>query len=154
MGNGVANELMNAVEAAAPKLAALKDKVVSRKPAPERWSVKEILGHLVDSAANNHQRFIRAQEVDVLVFPKYEQDSWVSKQDYNNSSWPELVELWRLYNRHLAQVISRIPEEKLAVECRIGPNEAVTLQYLIEDYLAHLKHHLDQINDLSGSAYD
>jgi len=142
----ISKELVETVDLSAQKLVVMTDEVVSRKPSPEKWSIKEIIGHLVDSATNNHNRFIRAQEVDSLVFPKYEQDSWVSKQDYNASSWAELVELWRLYNRHLAQVISRTPKEKLASECTIGPYESVTLQYLIEDYLVHLKHHLDQID--------
>lgn len=150
MVKDIANELMKVVDATVPKLKSIDEECVREKPAPNKWSIQEILGHLVDSAVNNHHRFVRAQEVDAFVFPKYEQDSWVSVQDYNTSSWPELIELWRLYNRHLARVMKRVPQEKLEVECRIGPYEPVTLGYLIEDYLVHLKHHLQQIEERSS----
>lgn len=147
MNESVADELVKTVDAAAARLRELADQQVSRKPAPDRWCVKEILGHLVDSAVNNHHRFVRAQEVGSLEFPKYFQDSWVSRQGYSDSDWPPLVELWRLYNRHLAHVVRRVPAAKLVVVCRIGPYEPVTLGYLIEDYLVHLQHHLRQIEE-------
>jgi hypothetical protein len=86
---------------------------------------------------NNHHRFVRAQQVEELTFPAYEQEQWVSAQGYAERPWVELVDFWRLYNRHPAHVISRIPEEKLAVICVIGANEPVTFGYLIEDYLLH-----------------
>lgn len=141
----VANELTRLVESRAVRLRALEEELARAKPDPVKWSIQEIIGHLIDSATNNHQRFVRAQEGDVLVFPKYEQDDWVSVQGYNEGSWEELVELWRLYNRHLAQVMARTPPGKLSVECRIGPGEPVSLQFLLEDYVVHLRHHLDQI---------
>ena len=145
MQSTVADELIQVVEGATERLRSLSDSEVSTKPAPGEWSKKETLGHLIDSAVNNHHRFIRAQEAGEFVFPEYEQDDWVSLQDYNASTWPELIELWRLYNRHLAQIIRRIPKEKLKVVCRIRPYEPVTLGYLVEDYLVHLKHHLGQL---------
>lgn len=146
----LARELTNVVETTAISLRGVDEARVRVKPQPTKWSAQEILGHLIDSAANNHQRFVRAQEVDLLVSPAYEQDHWVRVQDYGAGSWAELVELWRLYNRHLARVIARIPKENLMVECRIGAYEPVTLQYLAEDYLVHLKHHLRQIDALVG----
>lgn len=145
----VATELTQLVETTAAKLVLLDEEAVRVKPRPTKWSIQEILGHLMDSAANNHQRFVRAQEGGVLVFPKYEQDAWVSVQRYNESSWPELVELWRLYNRHLSNVISGIAETRLSTECRIGSYEPASLHYLVEDYLVHMKHHLDQIEQLA-----
>lgn len=141
----LADDLIATVEAAAARLRVLPEAAVSARPAPGKWSRKEILGHLIDSAANNHHRFVRAQDADPFVFPKYEQEAWVSRQGYAGGSWIELIELWRLYNRHLARVIRRIPAARLGVACRIGSNEPVTLAYLIEDYLAHLKHHLSQL---------
>ena len=137
------------VETTAATLVLFDEEAVGVKPEPTKWSIQEILGHLIDSAANNHQRFVRAQNGGVLVFPKYEQDDWVSVQQYNERSWLELVELWRLYNRHLAHVIAGIAENKLSIECRIGPSEPVSLQYLVEDYLVHMKHHLKQIEKLA-----
>jgi hypothetical protein len=145
MVTGVAEELLRVVEASAERLRAVGEAEAAASPAEGRWSKKEILGHLIDSAANNHQRFVRAQEGAEYTGPRYEQEHWVGSQGYAASSWPELIEFWRLYNRHLAQVIRRIPEERLGVSCRIGPAEPVTLGFVVEDYLSHLKHHLRQI---------
>jgi len=142
---GVASELVRVVEAASESLSRIGDAEASVKPDSGKWSKKEVLGHLVDSAVNNHHRFVRAQQVEELTFPKYEQEHWVAVQGYTERPWPELIELWRLYNRHLAHIISLIPEESLAVTCVIGPSEPVSLSYLIDDYLVHLRHHLQQI---------
>lgn len=141
----IAQGLRAAVDDAVPRLRAIDGARARRKGAPEAWSIQEILGHLVDSAANNHQRFIRAQEGQSLVFPKYEQDHWVRVQGYNDSPWHDLIDLWRLYNLHLAQVMERIVPEALNTECRIGPSEPVTLGFLMEDYVVHLRHHLGRI---------
>ena len=120
------------------------------------WSQREILGHLIDSAANNHQRFVRAQFKDDLVFPGYEQEQWVNAQKYNDELWPDLIELWRSYNLHLLHVVAVIPENVLTQQRdkhsldqiafrAVDQNAPATLEYLIRDYLDHLKHHLDQI---------
>ena len=142
MASDVAGELLKVVEAASESLRSIDDSDASLRSAPGSWSKKEILGHLIDSAVNNHHRFIRAQQVEELRFPAYAQEHWVSSQGYRERPWPELVDLWRLYNRHLAHVISMVPEEKLAVICVIGTNEPVSLGYLIEDYVVHMRHHL------------
>ena len=147
MATDVAGELLSVVEAAAEALRRIDDPEASLKSAPGTWSKKEILGHLVDSAVNNHHRFVRAQQVEELTFPHYEQEHWVNSQGYGERPWPELVDLWRLYNRHLAHVISRIPKERLGVMCVIGADEPVSLGYLIEDYVVHLKDHLQQLNN-------
>ena len=141
-----ADALIRAVDEAVARLEHLDEAAVTARSDPGVWSIKEILGHLVDSAANNHQRFVRAQDGEVLAFPKYEQDAWVRTQDYQSRSWPDLITFWRIYNQHLAHVIRRIPAAKLGMECRIEPYEPVTLGYLVEDYLAHLRHHLTQID--------
>jgi hypothetical protein len=143
----VAERLEHVVEVTAQQLKSLDESIVAAKPAPDKWSIKEIIGHLLDSATNNHQRFIRAQDADPFIFPRYYQDMWVGAQGYNDAPWPELLELWRLYNRHLAHVMRRVPAEKLEVECRIGEFEPVTLGFLITDYLDHLNHHLRQIDE-------
>lgn len=145
MTTSIAAELTQTVEAAFKTLNGLGEDETSQKPAADKWSKKQILGHLIDSASNNHQRFVRAQETEELSFPKYEQKHWVEVQGYDESRWKDLVELWKSYNLHLAQVINRIPDEKLQVSCRIGPSEPVTLGFLVEDYLIHLKHHLKQL---------
>jgi hypothetical protein len=147
----VAADLARVVEDSARHLHTLDAEAVHRKPRPEQWSIQEIIGHLLDSAVNNHHRFIRAQDTDVFVFPRYEQDRWVDVQGYNTVPWTELVDLWRLYNLHLARVIQRIAPASLAVACRIGPYEPVTLGFLVQDYLDHLNHHLEQIKLMVNS---
>lgn len=117
------------------------------RPRPDAWSVKEIVGHLVDSAANNHQRFVRAQGGGDFTFPGYEQEHWVRSQDYQTHPWDDLIDLWALYNRHLAHVMRRIPAAALGVPCRIGDDVSVTLGYLLEDYVVHMRHHLRQIKE-------
>lgn len=143
----VADELDDVVESATKWLRRIGERAASQKPAPGKWSKKEILGHLIDSASNNHHRFIRAQETDTLFFPAYDQDSWVEKQHYNEAVWAELIDLWRHYNRHLSQVVRHMPADRLRTQCTITPNDPVTLEYLVRDYLEHLKHHLKQLRD-------
>jgi hypothetical protein len=140
----IADELQTVVNAATPELRMIDASVASTKTAPDVWSIKEILGHLVDSAANNHQRFVRAHEVETLTFPSYDQDKWVKVQDYQHCSWLDLIEFWRLYNLQLVRVIRQMPASKLSMECKLGSNSPETLAKVIEHYLVHLKHHLQQ----------
>jgi hypothetical protein len=109
-----------------------------------RWSRKQILGHLIDSAANNHHRFIRMQLADGLDLPSYAQEDWVAVQYYARRAWPDLIELWTVYNRHLLHVVKHVPVEALSVLAKVG-GEEVTLEFVITDYVRHLNHHLAQI---------
>jgi hypothetical protein len=143
----IANELTVTVRTAVQQLRTLSAALVSHRPSPDRWTIKEVLGHLIDSAANNHQRFVRAQFTDRLVFPKYDQNDWVRCQFYDKVEWNDLIELWQQYNLHLAHVIRNIPDRALNTTCVIGDYEPMTLKFLIEDYLAHLKHHLTKIDE-------
>jgi DinB superfamily len=136
---------------AGPELRTIDDERAGSKPTPDVWSIKQILGHLIDSASNNHQRFVRAQLASELSFPGYEQNAWVNSQDYQTSPWRELVDLWVFYNHHLAHVIRRVPQAAANVPCRIGTNEAVTLGSLAHDYVAHVRHHLEQIKQRRGA---
>ena len=144
------------VEGAAESLLGMTEEQSERRSAPGKWSAKEVVGHLIDSAANNHQRFVRAQFQDDLVFPGYAQEEWNAAQHYQEESWPRLVELWRLYNLHLLRVVSHIKEEELRRPRHphtlhriawklVAEDEPATLEYLIRDYVEHLKHHLGQI---------
>lgn len=146
-----AASLRETVIAAREWLLTLDETTVRHRPTPERWSIAEVVGHLIDSACNNHQRFIRAQEAADLEFPKYEQRSWVEKSNHHASPWNELVELWYLYNLHLAQVIGNIPDEKLQHRCTVMPNEPGTLKLVVTGYLDHLKHHLEKLRERTGS---
>jgi hypothetical protein len=109
------------------------------------WSRKQVLGHLIDSASNNQQRFVRAALQTSLEFPGYDQDGCVRVQAVEEADWTLLVSLWAGYNRYLAHVIAHLPDSKLETLCRIGLDEPVTLRFLAEDYLRHLLHHLGQI---------
>ena len=145
MSGETARKLLRIVEAETPHLKAMKEGDASRKPAPGKWCPKEVLGHLVDSAANNHQRFLRARKAEELRLPAYAQDEWVRRQAYAEEPLSAIVDLWAAWNRHLAHVMARIPAEDLAAPCRIGENPPVTLEFIVKDYVRHLEHHLRQI---------
>jgi hypothetical protein len=143
----VAAELRSVANSFSKELLAADAKAPARKPAPGKWAPKEVLGHLIDSAANNHQRFVRAQQGDALVIAGYDQNHWVKSQGYIDADWPRLVALWTQLNLHLADVIARIPSGKYAVPCTIGDDAPVTLEFVVVDYLAHMKHHMAQIRE-------
>jgi len=142
----VAAAILNRVETSVPKLRALPESETVHKPSPDRWSKKEILGHLIDSACNNHQRFVRAQLEGGLTFPGYEQEGWVRCQGYGTADWPLLVELWAAYNRHLADVVARLPVASQSFVCRIGGGEELSFAAVAADYVRHLDHHLAQLH--------
>jgi hypothetical protein len=133
------------VAAAEPELRGLDEARASKPRAPDKWSPKQIMGHLIDSAANNHQRFVRGQLVDELVDPGYAQQGWVDAQRYAERPWVDVVELWAAYNRHLAHVIAAVPEARRAAPIRIGGDAPMTLSEVALDYVAHIQHHLRQI---------
>ena len=145
--NDVVVELRSVAGSFSKELLAADARAAARHPAPGTWSPKEVLGHLIDSASNNHQRFVRAQETDALTLPGYEQNHWVRSQGYDAAEWTHLIALWTHFNLHLADVIARIPADRYAVPCTIGGSKPVTLEFVIVDYLSHLKHHMAQIRE-------
>jgi len=140
----VASELDHVLASSAERLRAISEESAGRHPAADKWCKKEILGHLIDSAANNHQRFVRLQLQEKLVLPAYEQNGWVRSQNYASRSWHDLVELWLAYNRHLVHII-RNADASAARHIWKAPDGDTDLQFIIEDYLRHLRHHLAQI---------
>ena len=141
----LAAELVAEVEKAAARLGGLGETDVARDRGPGKWTKKEILGHLIDSAVNNHQRFVRAQLANPFLGPGYDQQAWVQVQRYRERPWLELVELWVALNRHVAAVIESVPAEKLQTPCTIGDREPASLEWWMRDYVRHLRHHLEQI---------
>jgi hypothetical protein len=141
----LSEQLLGVVRAAEPRLREI-DEQVSREPILSGgWSRKQVIGHLIDSASNNHQRFVRAMLQPSLDFPAYDQSGNVGVQNVQEADWQLLVSLWGAYNRYLAHVIACIPDEKLETPCRVGSGNAVSLSFLATDYLKHLRHHLGQI---------
>src|SRR5271155_1557339 len=117
-------QLQSVVEAVEPRLREI-DEAESGKPLLQgRWSRKQVIGHLIDSASNNHQRFVRAALQTSLEFPGYDQGGNVRVQAVQEADWPLLVALWAAYNRYLAHVIAQLPPAKLETVCRIGTGEA------------------------------
>jgi len=141
----VADQLSETVRAAKPRLLAISDARASAKPYADTWSVKEILGHLVDSAANNHQRIVRMQETRDIGGFRYAQQHWVESQKYQSRPWGAIVEFWCQYNLHLAHVIGEVDPKALEHVCDMGYARPATLAFVIEDYLRHLQHHLAQV---------
>jgi hypothetical protein len=122
------DSLREAVERAVPALLALPDALTANPPAPGKWSPREIVGHLIDSASNNHRRFVLAQQQEDLVFSGYAQDAWVAAQRYQDAPWEELVSLWRQFNLHLARVMEAAPaSDRTSGRCgRINPLRSST----------------------------
>ncbi len=140
--NQPANELRTLIELV-QRLA--RDIAWQEPYAPGKWRRVQILGHLVDSASNNHQRFVRALLQPSLEFPAYDSDGFVEVQSYESFPAATLLELWANYNTLLAHVIERIPLQGRKVSCQIGADAPVTLEFLATDYVRHLTHHLKQI---------
>jgi len=125
------------------------------KPAPSKWSPKEELGHLLDSAANNHQRMVRAQLEDRPAMPGYDGDLWVELHRYQQRNWSELIELWHALNLQLLAAAQAVPDAAWSRTCTIADSAPLTLKFVFDDYLRHLLHHLRhigiQVDDLELS---
>ena len=126
------------------------------RPAPECWTRKEVIGHLIDSASNNHQRFVRGQIASGQDFPGYEQEKWVAAQAYARAPWSDLVDLWRSYNLQLSRGMAAMPADVRTRPRRrhnlheiawtaVPPDQPATLEYFLRDYVDHMRHHLAQI---------
>jgi hypothetical protein len=122
------------------------ENITNVKPEASAWSLKEILGHLVDSASNNHQRFVRLQEGDLYKYPSYHQEFWAQAQQVNTFDWTVLSDLWYSYNLLLLHIIKHIPEDSLQNSWQYE-EKTVTLQWLVQDYFRHLFHHMQQFED-------
>ena len=145
-----AEDLREIIIEIAPLLHLIEDDEASLKPRPEKWSKKEILGHLIDSACNNQQKFVRTMAEKHVDFVGYQQNHWVDSQKYNAESWHHLISFWLIYNNHLAHIIENAAPEALANEITIDDAGTFTLEFIMKDYVEHLKHHLSQILPEAG----
>jgi DinB superfamily len=142
--NAIADELEGKLRAA-ERLRSMSEQVASQPIGPGKWSPKQTIGHLIDSAANNHQRFVRMQVLKHLELEGYDGDAWVKLERYDQRSWREIVGLWESYNRHLAHLIRCVDPGALRHTWKSPEGNIVDLEFVIRDYLVHMQHHLDQI---------
>lgn len=145
--NNIVKELNEIIIEFSTRIEAISDQEFSVKPLPHKWSKKEILGHLIDSGHNNLRRFICGQYESAPPKITYEQDFWVAVNDYQNTSKEDILQLWKLINKRICAVLTSTPLANYSRECDTG-KQAVqlhTIQWLAEDYVKHMKHHLNQI---------
>jgi DinB superfamily len=135
------------VATALPRLRALTDVRAGESRGAGKWVRKEILGHLIDSAANNQQRFVRARFSDPFTWPGYDQNAWVAAHGYSDRAWTDLVDLWAGMNAQVAAAMESVPADRLATSCVIGGDPPATLDWWMHDYVRHMRHHLAQILD-------
>jgi hypothetical protein len=145
MKHEIASKLRATVQTIEPVLRAISGEDAAVPLKEGGWSRKQVLGHLIDSASNNHQRFVRLQQFEHLQLAGYAQDHWVGVQGYAEADWGNLIDLWSAYNLHLSNVIRRIKPETLKNRCELTPGRSATLDYFVDDYLGHLQHHLRQM---------
>jgi hypothetical protein len=154
----VLNSLRELVERVPVRLEKLPQEKVESKPTPSTWSPKEELGHLLDSAANNHQRIVRAQSENNLAMPGYEQNRWVAIHAYQRRDWKELIESWQALNRQLLAAAEAVPDSAWSNTLTVAGSEPLTLQFIFEDYVAHMVHHLQHIgietDDITSNAHN
>ncbi len=136
-----------------PKLLSLPADVITKRRNNQDRTIKQILGHLVDSASNNNHRIVHLQyNEDPLIFPNYatngNNDRWIAIQHYHDENWDDLVQLWKYYNRHIVHVINNIDQRKLENRWISAPNTTITLKEMVIGYLDHLKLHLNEIQEL------
>lgn len=151
-------KLAEIVENGVAQISMIDEAQMSKKPQPDKWSKKEILGHLIDSAFNNHARFLKAGLQDHLIFEGYDQDEWVKKNNYQNRSAEEVIKLWQESNQHIFYLIEGLPDDLLLRKTRqhhfhkmcmqlLPEGVEANLAYLIWDYTYHIEYHLQQIID-------
>lgn len=144
----IISKLQHHVMEVPKRFQSLSEEHASKRPAPAKWSKKEILGHLCDSAVNNVGRFVKAQYEQPYKVIGYQQDQWVNRQDYQNRPAAEIVQLWVCLNQSIIRVLSAMPGEKYGHLCELPDGSAVTLQWLANDYLEHMEHHLRQLDEV------
>jgi hypothetical protein len=146
MTHDLSTTLEGLIQNEAPLLRALPEISSEIRPGGDlTWSPKQELGHLIDSAANNHIRFARALIEPEFHGPSYAQDEWVKVHKYQEMPWLTIVEFWYRYNRFIAALLAQVPENKLQTLCFVASDRGVSLEFLVADYVLHMQHHLDHI---------
>lgn len=148
--SNITNGILSYVDFWEQKLADLSLDTITNKRNNQNRTIKQILGHLIDSAANNHQRIIRLQYNNKLDFPDYQQDNdlWIALQDYQNADWITIIQFWKYYNLHMIQVITSVDQTKLDNSWVNFENNSVSLSQMIDGYLGHIDLHFNEIQEL------
>jgi hypothetical protein len=149
----ITGEILALIEEWEPKLGSLAQEIITQRRNSQNRNIKQILGHLIDSASNNTHRVIHLQyQSTPLIFPNYatfgNNDRWIAIQDYENEDWMNMIRLWKYSFLHFCHVINNVKEDKLNNEWISGPDKRITLKSMIVDFPKHLKLHLSEINDL------
>ncbi len=140
-------ELDEIIQAYSKKISTIPESDFSAKPLPNKWSKKEVLGHLIDSAQSNLRRFICGQYESSPPKIVYDQDRWVASNNYTQMDSKEIITFWHLLNKRIIAVLIQMPSTNYSLNCDTGKNEATlhSLEWLADDYVKHMKHHLNQI---------
>jgi hypothetical protein len=152
----ITGEISDLIRVWEPKLTSLPEEVISRRRNVQNRTIKQILGHLIDSTSNNIHRIVHLQyQVSPLIFPNYasfgNNDKWIAIQDYQNEEWENLIQLWKYSLLHYCHVVKNVDPGKLENEWIAGPEIQIPLSSLIPDFLRHLKLHLNEIDELINS---
>jgi hypothetical protein len=146
-------EIINLIKIWEPRLLELSNETITQKRNSQNRTIKQILGHMIDSASNNSHRIIHLQyQPNPLVFPDYanlgNNDKWIEIQNYQNESWADLVQLWKYSNLHLVHIIRNVKSDKLDNIWITALDQEVSMRSMILDYLRHFNLHLNEIDEL------
>ena len=146
-------ELIRLIDEWEPKLSQLPEDIVTQRRNSQNRTIKQIIGHMIDSASNNTHRIVHMQyQASPLIFPDYanlgNNDRWIALQNYQDEKWHDLVQLWKYSNIHIVHVINNVSAEKLDNVWISALNNAISLKTMIIDYLQHFRLHLSEINNL------
>jgi hypothetical protein len=150
----VTTGIRNQIEVWEPKLTELSDDILNNRRNSQNRTIKQILGHLIDSASNNIHRCVHLQnQKSPLIFPNYasmgNNDRWIAIQDYQNEDWNNIIQLWKYSLFHLCHIVNNIDDSKLKNEWIAGPDQKISLEDMINDFFPrHFNLHLDEIDEL------
>lgn len=151
--SAITTEIRSLTEDWEPRLRQLSDEIITQRRNKQQRTIKQILGHLIDSTSNNTHRVVHLQYQDSpFSFPNYatfgNNDRWIAIQDYQHEDWNNIIQLWKYSLFHFCHVINNLNDDKLENEWISGPEKNITLRSMIIDFPRHLKLHLNEINDL------